>query len=76
MKKNSPVDERDFVRSAGGPAEHFAERELAAPGSREALRWRERPHPLQPLGIDSQARDGRERGPWWGAGGLGCCLAH
>jgi hypothetical protein len=56
--------------------EHFAERELAAPGSREALRRVERPDPLQPLGIDSEVRYTEKRRPCPSAGGLVCRLAH
>ncbi len=67
------VDDRDFVRSAGGPFEHLAEGELAALGGLAALCRGHRPHPRQPVRVDRQAGRAGDRGPRLG---LLCRFPH
>ena len=57
------VDQLDLARASARPTEHLAEGESPLVRGLDPLVRAHRPHPLDPLGVDPQARGGRDRCP-------------
>jgi hypothetical protein len=63
MNQNSPSTSLTSLGESARPLEHLAEGGLPFAGGPNPLVRAHRPHPLDPLGIDPQARGGRDRCP-------------